>query len=149
MVTDIIILTAMSFYVKTCHVFWRSWTNCFYLPLFGLLQLTRRRNANIAPFSNHALTRIVRLTVETNVLTSVWASFLVAPIILICFQPLTEWYRCWWSLYSLCVTLNAICSAADSDPSIDNRRTSFITPARRSYLNSSVLRLSQNLIIFS
>ncbi|KAF8486807.1 hypothetical protein DFH94DRAFT_849349 [Russula ochroleuca] len=35
-----------------------------------LFYLTRRRNAELGPFSNHALVRIVRLTVETNVLTT-------------------------------------------------------------------------------
>jgi hypothetical protein len=40
---------------------------------FNHSQLTRRRNAEDAYFSGHALSRIVRLTVETNLLTSMGA----------------------------------------------------------------------------
>ncbi|KAF8498127.1 hypothetical protein F5888DRAFT_1692625 [Russula emetica] len=46
-----------------------------------LYYLTRRRNADLGPWCNHALVKIVRLTIETNIMTtttSVVALFLVA-----------------------------------------------------------------------
>ena len=53
----------------------------FYFNILGYPQLTRRRNADVAPFSDNAITRIVRLTIETNVLTSRCALVLVASTI--------------------------------------------------------------------
>src|SRR5882762_9266412 len=69
-VTDILIVTAMLYYVKTLQVVRGSCTDCY---SSGHQQLTRRRNADDGLFSNHALVKIVRLTVETNILTSMCA----------------------------------------------------------------------------
>ena len=47
----------------------------------GNPQLTRRRNAGIESLCNHALVNIVRLTIESNILTGVRAVILVIPTI--------------------------------------------------------------------
>ncbi|KAH9981989.1 hypothetical protein BJV77DRAFT_334986 [Russula vinacea] len=65
--TDLLIVTAMLFY------------------------LTRRRNAEFGPFCNHALVRIVRLTIETNVLTTI--NGVIALLVIIIF-PNKFYYTC-------------------------------------------------------
>lgn len=58
------------------------------------LQLTRLRRAGDGHFSNHALTRIVRLTIETNILTSKSALDSGYDAHYMLFQPQLQSYRC-------------------------------------------------------
>jgi len=56
-----------------------------------LYYLTRRRNADKGPWCNHALVKIVRLTIETNVLT---ATTSVVALLLIAILPHKFYYLC-------------------------------------------------------
>jgi hypothetical protein len=61
----------MFFYVNTWHVVWLGHE---LIVTSGFPQLIGRRNAENGPFCNHTLVKIVRLTIESNVLTSVSCS---------------------------------------------------------------------------
>ena len=65
---DLLIAAAMLYYV----IIWALHLNGSPGADFGLenRQLAKRRRAADSAFNDHALVRIVRLTIETNVLTS-------------------------------------------------------------------------------
>jgi len=56
-----------------------------------LFHLTRRRNAGSGYFSDHALSRIVRLTVETNLLTTTVG---VISLLMVAIFPDKNWFIC-------------------------------------------------------
>jgi len=66
-ITDVMIVTSMLYY------------------------LTRRRNADVAPFSDNALTRIMRLTIETNVLTTTNG---IIALLMVAVFPKKFYYTC-------------------------------------------------------
>jgi hypothetical protein len=87
----------------------RSWTN---FHSSGHPQLTRRRNADKGPWCGHALVKIVRLTIETNMMTSLYALSSRYSNHLTSFQPLLVSSHCWSSQYYRWVNLNVSRSAA-------------------------------------
>jgi len=56
-----------------------------------LYHCTKRRNVGDRYFSNHALSRIVRLTIETNVLTSIVG---VIALLMVSIFPDKNWFTC-------------------------------------------------------
>ncbi|KAI0252231.1 hypothetical protein BJV78DRAFT_362795 [Lactifluus subvellereus] len=56
-----------------------------------LYYLTRRRKAGDGYFSDHALSRIVRLTIETNILTTTVA---IVSLLMATIYPRNNWFTC-------------------------------------------------------
>jgi hypothetical protein len=62
-----------------------------FITISMLYHLERRRSEGGGFFSNNAISRIVRLTVETNLLTT---SVAIISLVLISVKPDTDWYTC-------------------------------------------------------
>ena len=85
--TDLLIVAGMFYYVSNWHIIRRGHELTVYSS--GQPQLTRQHNAYNGLWSNHALVKIVRLMIETNLLTSACALISRHSNHLTCFQPLS------------------------------------------------------------
>ena len=85
--TDLLIVAGMFYYVSTWHIIRGG--HELSVNSSGQPQLTRQHNAYNGLWSNHALVKIVRLMIETNLLTSACALISRYSNDLTCFQPLS------------------------------------------------------------
>jgi len=106
--------------------------------------LTIRRSNTTVSFSNHALSRIVRLTIETNILTTTTG---VVSLLMLAIYPDKIWYTCpsgiLGKLYAntLLVSLNNRISIRDASSARGTLPTSQSTSNRFSTVQSGMVHL--------